>query len=183
MDSDTCPAGLLGERASSRPPMTPASDPARLGPGDLLAALGEQDCARAAQAYAALGYAVVPMHTAWPGGACGCPDPACPDAGKHPRLRGWRRLAAVDPAVAGEWWRRWRDAKHGLATGPRLDVLDLDGDQGMEALRAVLSIEPREHPGRWRAPAGEAGTCSTGRPESGIGSGCCPGWTGGAGVG
>jgi hypothetical protein len=62
-------------------------------------------------------------------------------------LRGWQRLAAVDPAVAREWWRRWPDANLGLATGPRFDVLDLDGDQGMEALRAVLSIEPREHPG------------------------------------
>jgi Bifunctional DNA primase/polymerase, N-terminal len=147
MDSDTCQAGLLGERTSSRPPMTPASDPAQLGPGDLLAALGEQGYARAAQAYAALGYSVVPMHTARPGGACSCPDPACPDPGKHPRLRGWQRLAAVDPAVAGEWWRRWPDANLGLATGPRFDVLDLDGDQGMEAFRALLSIEPREHPG------------------------------------
>ena len=45
-----------------------------------------------AQVYAALGYAVVPMHTAQPGGGCSCPDPDCPDPGKHPRLRGWQRL-------------------------------------------------------------------------------------------
>ena len=87
------------------------------------------------------------MHTAQPGGGCTCPDPACSDPGKHPRLRGWQRLAAVDPAVVGEWWRRWPDANLGLATGRRFDVLDLDGDQGVEALRAALSIAPTEHPG------------------------------------
>jgi Bifunctional DNA primase/polymerase, N-terminal len=149
MDPDTCQAGLLGERTSSRPPLPRSSDPTRLGPGELLAALGELGCAQAAQAYAALGYAVVPMHTAQPpGGGCSCPDQeACPDPGKHPRLRGWQRLATVDPALAGEWWRRWPDANLGLATGRRFDVLDLDGQQGVKALRAALSIAPAEHPG------------------------------------
>jgi hypothetical protein len=123
------------------------TDPNRLQAGDLLAALGEVSCAQAAQVYAALGYAVVPMHTAQPGGGCSCPDPGCPDAGKHPRLRGWQRLASTDPAVAGEWWQRWPDTNLGLATGRRFDVLDLDGDQGVEALCAALSITPAEHPG------------------------------------
>jgi hypothetical protein len=146
MDPDTCQAGLLGEQTSSRPPM-PRSSLARLGPGELLAALGELGCAQAAQAYAALGFPVVPMHTAQPGAGCSCTDPACPDPGKHPRLRGWQRLATVDPGVAGEWWRRWPQANVGLATGRRFDVLDLDGQQGVEALRALLSIVPAEHPG------------------------------------
>ena len=119
----------------------------RLGRCDLLGALGELDCAHAAAVYAALGFPVVPMHTAQPGGGCSCADAGCSDVGKHPRLRGWQRLAGSDPAVVGEWWRRWPDASLGLATGRRFDVLDLDGEQGVEALRAVLSIEPREHPG------------------------------------
>ena len=38
-------------------------------------------------------------------------------------------------------------ANIGLTTGRRFDVLDLDGQQGVEALTAVLSIEPLEHPG------------------------------------
>jgi hypothetical protein len=147
MDPDTCEAGLLGDRTSSRRPMTRSSGPARLGPGDLLAALGEPGCARAAQVYAALGYAVVPIHSARPRGGCTCPDRGCPDPGKHPRLRGWQRLAAVDPALVGEWWRRWPAANLALATGRCFDVLDLDGTQGMEALRAGLSITPAEHPG------------------------------------
>ena len=123
------------------------TDPARLSPGDLLAALGELGCAEAAVVYATLGFPVVPMHTAQPGGRCSCPDPACPDSGKHPRLRGWQRLAAVDPVVVGEWWRRWPDANLGLATGRAFDVLDVDGDRGVEALRAALSIDPAEHLG------------------------------------
>jgi hypothetical protein len=127
--------------------MTALDGPARLGPGELLAALGELDCARAAQTYAALGFAVVPMHAAQSGGACSCLDRACSDPGKHPRLRGWQRLAAVDPAVVEAWWGRWPHANLGLRTGRRFDVLDLDGPQGVEALRAVLSIAPTEHPG------------------------------------
>ena len=119
----------------------------RLGPGDLLAALGELDCAHAAAVYAALGFPVVPMHTAQPGGGCSCADTGCSDPGKHPRLRGWQRLAAVDPGLVGEWWRRWPQANPALMTGRRFDVLDLDGEQGVEALRAVMSITPAEHPG------------------------------------
>jgi hypothetical protein len=127
--------------------MTSIDRPTRLSPGDLLAALGELGCARAAQAYAALGFPIVPMHARRPGGGCSCPDRACSDPGKHPRLRGWQRLATTDPAVAGEWWRRWPQANLALLTGRRFDVLDLDGDQGVEALRAILSIAPAEHPG------------------------------------
>jgi hypothetical protein len=127
--------------------MTAIHGPAPVGPGELLAALGELSCDRAAQTYAALGFAVVPMHATRPGRGCTCSDAGCSDPGKHPRLRGWKRLAAVDPAIVGEWWRRWPDANLGLATGRRFDVLDLDGEQGVEALRAVLSIAPVEHSG------------------------------------
>jgi hypothetical protein len=127
--------------------MTTLDHPARLGPGELLAALGDLVCARTALVCAALGFPVVPMHATLPGGACTCSDRACADPGKHPRLRGWQRLAATDPVRVGEWWRRWPQTNLGLATGQRFDVLDLDGDQGVEALRAALSIAPTEHPG------------------------------------
>jgi hypothetical protein len=128
--------------------VTTTSDPARLGPGELLAAMGEPPIGRAAQAYAALGYPVVPMHAVRPGRGCSCPaGPACSEAGKHPRLAGWPRLASTDPATVGGWWRRWSDANLGLATGRRFDVLDLDGHQGVEALRAAVLIAPEEHPG------------------------------------
>jgi hypothetical protein len=135
--------GALGDRPAS----WDSAWPARLGPGELLAALGELGCAQAAQVYAALGFPVVPMHDARPGGGCSCPDRGCKDPGKHPRLAGWTRLAAVDPAVVGGWWRRWPNANLGLTTGRRFDVLDLDGTEGVKALHAALSIAPQEHPG------------------------------------
>jgi hypothetical protein len=120
---------------------------ARVRPGDLLAALGELGCGWAAQVYAACGYPVVPMHAIRPGGDCTCGDPTCSDSGKHPRLAGWQRLASTDPATVRGWWRRWPTANLGLATGRRFDVLDLDGAEGVEALRAALQIAAWEHPG------------------------------------
>jgi hypothetical protein len=88
------------------------------------------------------------MHAPRPGGGCTCPaGPACSQAGKHPRLAGWTRLAASDPGTVAGWWRRWPDANLGLATGRRFDVLDLDGTEGVEALRAAFQITPWEHPG------------------------------------
>jgi Bifunctional DNA primase/polymerase, N-terminal len=121
--------------------------PTLLGPSDLLAALGGLDCASTAQVYAACGYPVIPMHAARLNG-CTCPaGPACPDPGKHPRLATWPQLAATDPTTVRGWWDRWPDANLGLATGRRFDVLDLDGTQGMEALRAILQRHPLDHPG------------------------------------
>jgi hypothetical protein len=124
------------------------AEPAQLGAGDLLGALGELGCARAAEVYAALGFPVIPMHAPRAGGGCTCPaGQGCSEAGKHPRLTGWTRLAATDPGRVAGWWRRWPTANVGLATGRRFDVLDLDGDQGVEALRAAVQIAPWEHPG------------------------------------
>jgi hypothetical protein len=124
------------------------SGPVRLDAGDLLGALGNLTPGRAAEIYAAFGYPVVPMHAPRPGG-CTCPDgPGCPDPGKHPCLRGWRRLASTDPGVVRGWWRRWPDANVALATGARFDACDLDGPAGAEALRAALAHRhPAEHPG------------------------------------
>jgi hypothetical protein len=133
--------------------VTTIHDPARLAPSELLAAAGELPIGRAALAYAALGYPVVPMHAPEPGGGCSCAASTCRDPGKHPRLAGWPQLASTDPAAVRSWWRRWPNANVGLATGRRFDVLDLDGDQGVEALRAALQIAPWEHPG----PAARSG--------------------------
>ena len=120
--------------------MTSIGDPARLSAGVLPAALGELDCAQAAQTYAALGYPVVPVHTAQPGIACTCPDPGCPEAGKHPRLRGWQRLAPTDPGLVGEWW--WRERR---AQRPTSNVSD-----GLGALTTEIlwSNHPLAHQAR-----------------------------------
>ena len=123
--------------------------PVRLGPGDLLSALGDLSCGRAAEAYAALGYRVVPMHATRGDGGCTCQrGTRCPDPGKHPCLAGWPRAASTTPAEVRRWWRRWPLANVGLVTGARFDVLDLDGPKGMEALRAAVGQrDPADHPG------------------------------------
>jgi hypothetical protein len=124
------------------------SQPARLQPGDLLAALGELAPARAAEAYAALGYRVVAMHAARAGGGCTCQQGSrCADPGKHPCLAGWLRVASTSPAEVRRWWQRWPLANVGLVTGVRFDVLDLDGPEGVEAIGAILGHYPAEHPG------------------------------------
>ena len=88
-----------------------------------------------------------------------------------------------DPAVAGEWWRRWPDANLALATGRRFDVLDLDGEQGVEALRAVLSIAPAEHPGPVARTGGGGWHLLYAPPGWATESGSCEGWTGAAAAG
>jgi hypothetical protein len=112
---------------------------AEVGPGDLLATLaGDLPAGRAAEAYAALGLPVVPMHAVRRDGGCTCPRGlACPDPGKHPRLAGWPTAASTTPAQVRGWWRRWPTANIGLATGRRFDVLDVDGPTGEAELRAM----------------------------------------------
>jgi hypothetical protein len=128
--------------------VTTIHDPARLGPGDLLTAVGELGWARAAQGYAACDLAVLPLYEPAAAGSCTCPaGPTCHDAGKHPRISGGLHAASTDPHVVAGWWRRWPTANLAARTGTRFDVCDLDGEQGVEALRAALQIAPQEHPG------------------------------------
>jgi Bifunctional DNA primase/polymerase, N-terminal len=116
-------------------------EPARIGPGALLAALGEDlELGRAAEVYAALGYPVLPVFEPTPDGGCTCRAGAgCDRAGKHPRIAGGVWQATTEPAVVRRWWRRWPAANLALRTGVRFDVADVDGQSGVEALRAILT--------------------------------------------
>ncbi len=116
-------------------------EPARIGPGALLAALGEDlELGRAAEMYAALGYPVLPCFEPTPDGGCTCRAGAgCDRAGKHPRIAGGVWQATTEPAVVRRWWRRWPGASVALRTGVRFDVADVDGQAGVEALRAILT--------------------------------------------
>lgn len=100
---------------------------------------GTAELASAALAYVERGWKPIPL---WPivDGRCGCPQPNCEDAGKHPRVK-WRD-ADPDPATVEEWWRRWPDSGIGLLTGSRsgLTVLDVDprhnGDESLHELES-----------------------------------------------
>jgi len=133
MTADRAPAG---RRHPGGPPLAGL---ARLGPGDLLAALGDLTVGQAAEVYAACGFPVVAMHASRPDGGCTCPRGArCPDPGKHPRLADWPHTASTSPAVVRGWWRRWPAANVGLCTGVGFDVLDVDGPTGEVELRALV---------------------------------------------
>jgi Bifunctional DNA primase/polymerase, N-terminal len=133
------------------PVPTATREPARVGPGVLLAALGE-DLApgRAAEVYAACGLPVLPCFEPTPGGGCSCrAGCGCRRTGKHPRLRASRpgvggvHEATSDLGTVRRWWRRWPAANVAIRTGPgSFDVADVDGPAGVEALRAILHNAP-----------------------------------------
>jgi hypothetical protein len=104
----------------------------------------------AALGYAARGIPVLPLHTpqlrpqrsnhdpAVVAMRCSCGDAACDRPGKHPRtllVPHGVVHATEDRKRIKEWWRRAPLANVGLATGHLVDVLDLDGPQGVTALR------------------------------------------------
>jgi len=83
------------------------ADPGMAG---LLAAVGEPSAGDAALAYAAAGMAVFP----------------CAPDGKRPLTRHGLLDATCDRGEVARWWRRWPDANVGLATGARVEVVDVD---------------------------------------------------------
>jgi Bifunctional DNA primase/polymerase, N-terminal/YspA, cpYpsA-related SLOG family len=108
----------------------------------------------AALSYAARGILVLPLHTpllhrAHPDRdpaavtvACSCGDKECDRPGKHPRtllVPHGVTQAARDPERVEGWWRRAPLANIGLATGHQVDVLDLDGPEGVAAVRAFAA--------------------------------------------
>ena len=98
-------------------------------------------------AYARRGMRVLPCHEIEGDGECSCGKLKCGSAGKHPREVGWQESATTDEDQIREWWRQWPTANIGIATGKgsNLTVLDVDGDEGRETLRA-LELEHGELP-------------------------------------
>jgi hypothetical protein len=108
----------------------------------------------AALAYVARGIPVLPLHTpllrpAQPDRdpaavtvTCSCQDATCDRIGKHPRIllvpHGVAQATCDRERVEG-WWRRAPLANIGLATGHLVDVLDLDGREGVAAIRAFAA--------------------------------------------
>jgi len=102
--------------------------------------------------FAALGWAVMPLHTPTAGG-CSCSKGLdCPNAGKHPRTQHGLKDATRDEAVIRQWWDRWPAANIGIVTGAAsgLLVVDLDGDFQMpDAIQnAPRSITAKTSRGR-----------------------------------
>jgi len=77
------------------------------------------DMLRDALHYAALGWAVLPLHTPDDSGVCDCPRRQdCTDSGKHPRTMKGVDAASADEATIRWWWKMWPQANIGIALAP-----------------------------------------------------------------
>lgn len=110
---------------------------------------------QAALDYAARGWPVLPLHS-WTGTTCSCGVSDCPSPAKHPRNRDGLTGASTDPTVISAWWGQWPAANVGLRTGIAFDVLDIDGDEGLESVKALVD-EHGQLPGGPSARTGGGG--------------------------
>lgn len=94
------------------------------------------DVPGSALAYAARGWPVFPLHAPSTGG-CSCGRDGCSSPAKHPRTARGLHDATTDPDTIRRWWARWPGSNVGLPTGLAFDVLDLDGDDALDALDAA----------------------------------------------
>jgi hypothetical protein len=112
----------------------------------------------AALGYASRGIPVLPLHYPFPhrgdlqpvsgndqpvvGTGCSCRDPHCGQPGKHPLgslVSHGVKDATTNRARVLAWWTRHPQANIGLATGYRFDVLDVDGPEGEQTIRALAA--------------------------------------------
>lgn len=63
---------------------------------------------------------------------------------KRPLIKAWQLDCTYDQVTIHDWWRRWPEARVGIATGkPGFDVLDFDvadGKPGMEQLEKLMDL-------------------------------------------
>lgn len=102
------------------------------------------DLRDAAREYAALGWAVFPLHGIV-NGRCTCGRRECSCPGKHPLVRRGLHEATTDIDQIEIWWRRWRSANIGIATGQGsgIVVIDIDLPRAFSSLDAVIHKLPR----------------------------------------
>lgn len=81
----------------------------------------------AALGYAHRGWRVFPLHGIV-NGTCTCGRSDCSSAGKHPLVRRGLYEATTDSKQIQSWWRRWRSANVGIATGAVSGIVVIDVD-------------------------------------------------------
>jgi len=79
--------------------------------------------------YAYRGWRVFPLHGIV-NRRCTCARRDCSSPGKHPLVRRGLHEATTDEAVIERWWRCWRSANIGLATGTASGIVVIDIDLG-----------------------------------------------------
>lgn len=81
----------------------------------------------AALGYADRGWAVFPLHGIV-NGACTCGRGECSSPGKHPLVRRGLYEATSEVPQIHTWWRQWRMANIGIATGQPSGIVVIDVD-------------------------------------------------------
>lgn len=90
----------------------------------------EPNMMQAALDLAEKGFRVMPVYEPKAKG-CSCKQGEnCQQAGKHPRISEWQKVATTDKAQIKIWFQKWQSANIGIATGKGLIVLDVDGNKG-----------------------------------------------------
>lgn len=100
--------------------------------------------AEAALAYAALGFAVLPLHAVRVDGGCTCGSESCPYPGKHPRGAFGHLLASRatrEPKKIETWWQHFPNSNVGTPLGRHagLCILDVDVPNGPETLSVYVA--------------------------------------------
>lgn len=96
----------------------------------------------AALDYARRGWWVFPLHGIVRG-RCTCGRRECSSPGKHPLVRRGLHEATTEAGVVKEWWRRWRSANIGVATGSvsGIVVIDIDLPTAFESLERLIEAK------------------------------------------
>lgn len=131
---------------------------------------------KAALSYARRGWRVFPLHGIV-NGACTCGRPDCSSAGKHPLVRRGLYEATTNERVIKEWWRGWRSANIGVATGAEsgIAVIDVDLPAALASLGKLIDLDiPRTLTGL-TGGGGLHLMCSTSDAELGNSAGGLPG--------
>jgi putative DNA primase/helicase len=94
----------------------------------------------AALRYALRGWRVFPLH-GLVNGACTC-GRSCSSPGKHPLVRRGLYEATTDAHQIEEWWRGWRSANIGIATGSEsgIVVIDIDLPAAVASLDVLIDM-------------------------------------------
>lgn len=106
-----------------------------------------------ALAYAAIGWAVFPVHwveqsvdkaTGEITNRCSCKSASCDRSGKHPLTGRGFQDATTEPESIRGWWKTWPMANIGVSTGAQCWVLDIDFRSDKNGHLTVEALE-REH--------------------------------------
>jgi hypothetical protein len=112
---------------------------------DVVSAPVDSLIAAAAAAYAARGWAVIPLHGLVEGGeqlVCTCHRGAeCESPGKHPLWQGWERRWSKNPLEVAGWYSGFSKPRNvGIVCGPSgLAVIDVDSAGGERMLDHVMN--------------------------------------------